>query len=259
MNRLHLSTLLLSLLMGCGLPDELAHTTSTLSQSPVQVAGGYSGVCVRRSCQHQFSDIDIVVDNLAYEKAVVVHLRKPSGDWVDVPAQYVRTLKDGRELWHARDQNDGVVTCLPDVAFAVRSTVGGRTFWDNNHGVDYHLLGCGKMLTDAFPIQLNYSPWKSPTGTSGVGSLWVKNLAYEKAVSAVYSADGWASTKSVAATFSEPANLNGIETWSFQFPDDAWAAGAIEFAVAYDAHLGTGWGPFWDVTNGANYQTSLSP
>lgn len=258
------TTLLLTccvVIAGCGTSssltteDEVKGEGSELTQRPVAVAGGRAEVCASRVCQHQVNTFEVVVANLAYQKSVTVHLRRPDGSWVDAAASYVRTLADGRELWSATDRNPALTMCPTDIRFAAKYVVNGVEYWDNNNGQDYHLNGCGVMLTDAFPVKVEYQPWHVSYGAGGVGVILVKNLAYTKKVNAVYTTNHWGTSQVASATHSEGPNANGTERWTYQFPDAAWAAGPIEYAVSYDVAGKT----FWDVSNGGNYSIATTP
>lgn len=77
------------------------------------------------------------------------------------------------------------------------------------------------------------------------GSIWVKNLASEKKVTAVYTIDGWVTVKTAPATFSLRENANGFEHWHYTFPQEDARAPRIEFAVAYEV--------LWQTTRDNNY------
>jgi hypothetical protein len=74
----------------------------------------------------------LAVEDLGYEKEVAIHL----SDGREYPARYLEPLCCHYELWECAipiDQRD------LNLQFALRYTVNGRTYWDNNHGWDYAL------------------------------------------------------------------------------------------------------------------------
>jgi hypothetical protein len=72
----------------------------------------------------------IAVENLDFQKEVMVHL----ADGREYPARYVEPLGCHYEVWECAiplKQRD------PNFKFAVRYSVSGQTYWDNNDGQDY--------------------------------------------------------------------------------------------------------------------------
>jgi hypothetical protein len=99
-------------------------------------------------------------------------------------------------------------------------------------------------------VQLAYA--KIQTNCNGsvcyrvTGGIEVKNLAYEKQVSVVYTT-GNGQWNEVAATYAASID-NGFETWNFS--QDAVAGATFEFTIKYVFNGQT----YWDNNNGINYK-----
>jgi hypothetical protein len=141
--------------------------------------------------------------------------------------------------------------------FAIEYTADGVTYWDNNGGpgIDYVLandiggsvplfFGLPAILDQ--PVQLSYADWDADYDHLR-GQIILDSLAYEKDVALVYSTDGWATVREVAATFSRMTYEN-LEYWRFSVPisdhgDD------LRFAIRYTA----GGETHWDNNLGRDY------
>ncbi|AUX29808.1 MULTISPECIES: hypothetical protein [Sorangium] len=91
----------------------------------------------------------ILVDNIAYEKQVLIHYRDATGEWRDAPARY-----DSAPPWGSPERwvFSGILypADYPEPArFAVRYLVAGREYWDNNGRHDYLLDPEGIVFGDA--------------------------------------------------------------------------------------------------------------
>ncbi|NMO15098.1 hypothetical protein HPC49_16340 [Pyxidicoccus fallax] len=99
-------------------------------------------------------------------------------------------------------------------------------------------------------VRLAYAKLQKTCGTTAcnrlVGVVEVKNLAYEKQVTLVYTADGvqWNET---AASYTAPAS-NGYERWTFT--QDVPAGAEARFALRYITAGQTS----WDNNGGADYR-----
>jgi hypothetical protein len=74
----------------------------------------------------------LAVGDVGFEKEVVIHL----ADGREYPAHYMEPLSGRYELWECVLPLGGRELNLK---FAIRYTVNGQTYWDNNHGWDYVL------------------------------------------------------------------------------------------------------------------------
>ncbi|WP_437612311.1 hypothetical protein WMF20_08645 [Sorangium sp. So ce834] len=91
----------------------------------------------------------ILVDNIAYEKHVLLHYRDAAGEWRDAPARY-----DSAPPWGSPERwvFSGILypADYPEPArFAVRYIAAGREYWDNNGQHDYLLDPEGIVFGDA--------------------------------------------------------------------------------------------------------------
>jgi len=187
-------------------------------------------------------EFEIVVENLAFEKHVAIHGKRPVGStFIDEQAIFQKQLADGRELWK-------LVTGDELVDFVVRYDVRGTTFWDNNGGADY----IQPQVFDEFDALLGRVP-NVVLATSGFSDAThvrilsaVKNLAFAKQVGIVYTTDGWA-TASVANGAFDHMLKSGNEVWvTSAF---VGAAKRVEFAVFYRVQGQE----FWDNNFWANF------
>jgi len=195
----------------------------------------------------------IEVDNLAFQKVVAVHYQSQSGAWVDAPASFVSVTGNNHEVWSFQTQPKTFQDRLgTDFAFAIRYTVAGRTFWDNNSGRDYR-VGAGprpasfapSVLLEVSNVTLLDAAWQAPTNRAS-GVIALKNLAFQKDVKIVYSTDAWTTVKSASASFL--FSSTGYENWSFDIPLAA-ADRRIDFAISYTV----GGQTYWDNNFGRNY------
>lgn len=212
------------------------------------------------------------VANLAYAKQVAVHVKKTDGTWYDYPMSFGYSSGNNREVWTApfSVSYDGTNT-LPDtgpvIEFALKYTVNGVTYWDNNNGANYKVTrGAGTYLAPGVNVAIgNYSP--SVTVSYGesfwYGNITVRNIAPTKVVKVVYTTDNWATTKTVNATYTAGTwgygysytpqpNVMGFEEWDFRIPD-VGPGSTIKYAIAYTVNGVT----YWDNNNGINYTTTF--
>ncbi|MBW7884497.1 MAG: endonuclease, partial [Caldilineaceae bacterium] len=93
----------------------------------------------RHRTPHQILTFAALVENRAYEKHVEVRWRGEEGDWQTLPARYVATVGENREIWQAeaRFKLTEAASLPGNVHFALRCEVGGQEFWANNDGADF--------------------------------------------------------------------------------------------------------------------------
>ncbi len=112
----------------------------------------------------------------------------------------------------------------------------------------------GTARADDPNVRLTYAKLQKTCGTTAcnrlVGVVEVKNLAYEKQVTLVYTTDGvqWSET---AAGYSAPA-ANGYESWTFT--QDVPTGAEARFALRYTAAGQTS----WDNNGGGDYRVGGS-
>ncbi|MCE9671947.1 CBM21 domain-containing protein [Myxococcus stipitatus] len=206
----------------------------------------------------------VVVKNLAYDKQVAIHHKQPDGTWADLALGYFGPAGDGAELWKATRQYQSWGTDpqpTRDLEFVAKYTVNGQTYWDNNGGANYTLGRFDGPLLTRENVLVAGSYWQA-SGDVDI-NIDVRNLAYAKSVTVVYSTDGWATTNQVAASFvpgytvgyayvSSP-NVQGVERWFARIP--AVTSGALRYYVRYEVNGQT----YWDSNFGYNYPPIYPP
>ena len=201
----------------------------------------------------------IELQNAAYDKQVIVRYQGDQG-WADAAASYAGPAAGDHELWRF---TTGAVTYLPyfgsgELPFAISYTVHGVTVWDNDAGRNYAVWGQGGDGEVVSSVALGQDALKladaSLTAASDgsiafAGHVILKNLAYAKDVSIVYTTDGWKTVLTVPAGYD--ASLVGsdaLERWSFSQTLPAGVSEA-QLAVSYAVNGTT----YWDSDLGANY------
>lgn len=196
---------------------------------------------------------EAVVANLGYQKQVAIHIKQKDGTWTDFPLSYNRPAGAGKEVWAATYY--GLPTTATALDFAVKYQVNGKTYWDNNNNVNYHLESMGGTLLKDVNVYAGEDRHNfADTWVYGVVSL--KNLGFAKQVKVVYSTNNWATTKTATATFNSNfwyglpttnPNALGVEEWNFAL--DVGTATQVKYAISYTVNGQT----YWDNNFGANY------
>ncbi|KAK2142808.1 hypothetical protein LSH36_912g01030 [Paralvinella palmiformis] len=133
-------------------------------------------------------------------------------------------------------------------------------------------------LTDLLPLKLNFSQPASDYVTfrnklessnvalenvilkdyTLVGTIKVKNIAFEKKVAIRYTTNGWKSFRDVNATYVPTSNKGSLpyDTFSFELEVSPKqdTASKLEFAVLYSVHDNE----YWDNNSGQNYEVLSS-
>lgn len=212
------------------------------------------------------------VANLGYAKQVTAYVKRTSGAWVDYPLSYLHSSGGNKEVWAAEFHNESWVTGRKDltdtgdiIEFAIKYTVNGQTYWDNNGTANYKLphgagtlLGAGKNVSVyEFAPTLNVGQ-----GTAAYGHVTVRNLSPTKTVNIIYTTNNWATTKTATATYSPywyqgysstpNPNTLGFEEWAFTL--DVSTGTQLQYAVSYTVNGQT----YWDNNGGANYVSTIS-
>ena len=203
----------------------------------------------------------IEVSNSGYHKEVLVHF-SADGGWDSVAAEYYGPAEGNNELWSFSFTSG---TYLPYWAssqsqFAISYTVNGVTVWDNNGGNDYVVGHQGRGMPvcrtalgkDAVKlVSGNLSPFVENGERRFWGNIDLKNLAFNKQVSVVYTTDNWQTVGEADANFFFLYNT-GMESWriDFRLPESVTA---IEYVIRYTA----GGVEYWDNNLGQNYSIEL--
>lgn len=211
---------------------------------------------------------ETIVTNLAYAKQVHIHYKKTDGTWGDYALTYNRPASAGKEVWSANFTNTSGGIDLPGVTepieFAVKYTVNGTTYWDNNNGANYRIKqDGGTILVGSNVYNAIYNPTVTNTNTV-YGYATVKNIALAKSVEIIYSLDNWATTQKVPATFSSSfwsggyssapnPNGYGFEEWNYAIPVGNTAT-RLQYAIKYTVNGIS----YWDNNFGRNYSTTIA-
>ncbi|GMQ58473.1 carbohydrate-binding protein [Vallitalea sediminicola] len=201
----------------------------------------------------------INVKNLSADKNITVHYTYDGSNWLDQSASYLKTLEDGSEVWTFKTPEQTYPT-YPinhqveyNCKFAVKYEVDGNTYWDNNNG-DNYLLQHTTMIYNApctlskSAVMLNDSRYND-YNKSIIGSIYVKNLAYDKNVKVRYTLDNWQTYNEVDANYTRTYD-NNTELWSFDiYGLDDYQWNNYHFAISYTVNGVT----YWDNNFGDNY------
>lgn len=199
--------------------------------------------------------------SLGKRKAVFIHHSTgPKLAWVDYPGELIRS-KGSVDYWLVRVPADVASGLAGATDFVVKYVADERVWWDNNGRTNYSLGSSdGPFLASDVQVLLDTAAvTMSDKAYSIELTIDVRNLSYHKAVSVLYSTDGWASAKVAAATFGGgyrgatgaivPApNRFGVEPWSVTITEQGEPR-TVEFAVKFATERES----VWDNNDGLNY------
>ncbi len=202
--------------------------------------------------------------NLAFDKKVFISHEMIDGSWKDFPMTYVSSTPDNSEIWaadlSATNFGENPSMYFGD-EFVARYEVQGNKYWDNNNNQNYKMdVLEGTYLRSDVNVAVDryYSSLYSYSNYFSIHAD-VRNIAYSKQVSVIYSTDGWASNHTVALNFApyltvgamqtlNSPNKHGIERWIANLTADSTVK-KVEFAVSYKVNGAT----YWDNNFGKNY------
>jgi hypothetical protein len=242
------------LALGCGEAVEsasagpqVAQQTSALTTHQVQLlrARDLAGFGPGEGITSQNLVFDIAVENLAFAKQVIVHMKDPCGgsNWVDVPGSFVEMGKNNFEIWRAGTTVLSFGGRGP-FTFAIKYVVNGNTFWDNNNGANYTLPNSttgnpqgvfGVVLANDTNVLLANA---TASGTFS-GDIDLLHLgSSQKTVIVRYTTDNWAHQTDLPASYVAGPNANGVESWHFSTNANS---SSVEFAISYTTLGVTRW------------------
>lgn len=199
----------------------------------------------------------VKVKNLGFSKTVSVHHKMADGSWKDYAGFFKSSIDDQTELWEVVI-NTSNVSSMAD-QFAIKYEVNGQIYWDNNNNNNYYLAADdGVMLAGDINILQYYASaythYSDQTKGSFYGSVYLKNLAFNKTVTVIYTTDNWATIQTKTLTYQSGPNKNNIEQWGFsiELALDANVT-EIEYAYSYEVNGVT----YWDNNFGANYKIEI--
>ncbi|SMF80027.1 hypothetical protein [Pseudobacteriovorax antillogorgiicola] len=212
-------------------------TSVSFGANEVRLLKAFSSVGAKYGVAWQNAYLEILVKDIAYDKAVGVRLKDCEGQWRDVPAAYDRSVGNQMEIWRI----NGLTADFPideqaandhqkqicDLEFALYYRVNELAFWDNNRGQNYTLFKSEGMMMGPDLLSDGAQLYASLHGDSAFfsGRIHLRNLAPHKSVKVIYSRDGWQSQDEVKATYQyqqhygysnvPSPNVYGVEFWSF--------------------------------------------
>ncbi len=210
----------------------------------------------------------IRVDNLSYQKNVTVHWSGESGKWHEDKAEYHCTLPDGSEYWlaHVRWPLTDEQPLPGNINFSVCYECAGRTFWDNNHGLNYKVdADSGVIVYRDVPVQhLFHDPVLQGGKVSLKIDSAIKSSLNARSVRIHWSTDNWKTSQvrncvkrpnhwyKVHSSVARNPNRYGWEIWTRRLP--------IQHAhrVDYSIECETDQGIVWDNFHGENYKSRRS-
>jgi hypothetical protein len=189
----------------------------------------------------------IEIENAAYVKNVqvfyTVEYNDESSDWEVIDAVYDQDMGYNKEMWYFETEKYyHEPGDFLNFKMAVRYEVNGEVFWDNNEEENYILGHYENVVFGRSLVMLRYVNAERKPGTAPqlVGMVTVKNVAFEKVITIVYTTDGWATADTYDIEFSGLHSDDETESWKFRFdlPEDSET---VEFAISYTVDGFTTW------------------
>jgi len=193
----------------------------------------------------------VEVENLAYNKEItILYYVRQTGEWHETKASYVCPTWGGKEAWYFETPEYSFSARLSlEFQFAVKYTVNGKEYWDNNDKNDYKVsVGARPIYSDfamgsakVFLFNAQSYRWHKDGNeiVSLMGKIALEDLGYDKTVKLVYTTDNWTTVNEAAASYAGPA-ASGGEYWNFNIELPA-SVQDIQFAIAYIVGGATYW------------------
>jgi hypothetical protein len=253
------SGVLVALLSGCGNADasvgeeDVTASDSALAAPPITLRYFSSVVMHDYHWDQLNAQVDLRVKDAACAGVAMVHLTEDGASWTDVAATRLGAAGAGYSLYRATVSHPWSGT---ELRFALRCNEGTRAVWNNNGGADFRFAGqTGWVLRSGNVYNSGYTAGIFGAPGTLSGSIALRNLAFAKRVTVVFSTDGWRTVQTSDAKYrtlfytpglSNP-NALGNEAWDFNLP--IGDAARVDYAIAYLVNGQT----FWDNNFGANY------
>lgn len=222
----------------------------------IRLFSASSVVAYSEGLSNQNASVQVLVQNLAYDKQVSIHMRDARwGQWRDISLAYAGPASKDFELWTGTLIHE-VGMPLDPVELAAKVTMGGHTYWDNYGGANYRLRATqGTRLFGTHVL-------KSSGGLRSDGSFYVNidvlATGEGRRVQVVYSADDWATPRTAEAKAQSSYAAGGgggvpspnsydVERWLVEVTGTA--ASRITYAIAYSVDGQT----YWDNNFSRNY------
>ena len=228
----------------------------------IDVAAG-TGLGCYGLCGHL--DIDVEVQNLAFNKEVGIIYTDDGDSWSTLPLVYLETLPNGNERWgyHNNFAQSGF-----GIQFAVYYTVNGETYWDNNNGQDYTvggpLIPNVDQFGDSYTLHI--------VGSGGSCGFAEAHISVEatvpdkgplaQTVGLVYTTDNWV-TSEVAIGTADSILPNGALVYVIDIVPDAIVSecpmSSSGFDFTYAVYHTVSGSTYWDNNAGADYTINVMP
>jgi hypothetical protein len=268
---------------------KLSHTLIALSMTgvaftanadPVELNKVDNRISSKYGYSWQTIEVEAIVENLSYDKDVVLHYQENDNTWTDLTLTYRGIANPGKEIWAttiSRTLNGPYTQGEPlDLEFVLKMQANGETYWDNNSSQNYSVpAGSGEFTPKAIVVDSSFaqSPYDysyngNTTHVNGYfrAEFIVPNWGYSKNVEVHYSYDNWATSHIGQASFMRDRmegyswvkypNANNMEVWSFysngtEAQDES--ASNIQFAVKYTVNDTV----YWNNNDGFNFNVSI--
>lgn len=208
------------------------------------VVNSYTGVASQRVFQ-------VEVRDLAYHKDVAVLHKMADGSWKFFQLNYKTSLENGTQIWETKLFSNYFNF---GSEFAVRYIVDGVEYWDNNDGSNYAATNNTILKDDVNVSVYRYHQHTQTYPGIYSGTLRVevdlKNLAYHKQVTLLYTKDNWNTVHSAPFQYVS-SGANNIERWKTPTLNVYPPNQNYEFVVVYTVD-GV---EYWDNNFGQNYNT----
>ena len=225
-------------------------------QNPIKLSKAF---CMHMSGKYaggtETRNFEVLVENLAYDKKISVVHKKDDGSWTELPMSYKQSVANNKELWQLHyskstipwDSSPSNIPSLGD-EFAIKYSVNGQDFWDNNNGKNYTITNNdGPFIQEGLDIDVNEA-------NSYFGSydnkirlmLDVRNISSTKDVKVHYSTDDWNSVQVSNAQYQGyittgyscesiyTPNKFGIEVWRFENLITNTQSKTFKYVVSYN-------------------------
>ncbi len=255
-----IATMMVTFFTSCS-KDEVAKNNSQSSETPVaktanRLAYGQQVKLIKVSEEKTLGSFsryfEVEISNLSSNKLVTIYHKMRNNTWQDFGLQFSRYASNGNEIWVGTFQEpfEGYAD-----KFAVKYTVNGITYWDNNGGNNYTFL---QSETPAVLFGNNINVLKTNDveffSIGGASTIFqvkadVRNIAYQKEVKVIYTTDNWATNQTfyLGYNLTPYANTN-FENWT-GFTELSSTVNRVEFAIVYKVN-GV---EYWDNNYGKNY------
>jgi len=274
MKRMSILAVIAAVILSCTSPvdqgtDQLLENTGSrnLSSAVGLVESNTYGRIINLGGISQFKydwEGTIAVQNLAYQKNVVVHYSLNGGTWKDLEASYSDSVGGNQEEWTFSvtlgTAPVGQDIDPLDVEFAIKYTVNGQTYWDNNNGQNYVIsLGAGssphrqydsKEFGKDFPVVLQGTfrdiprTWRTVIAANHIGE--------NATVFVRYSLDYWATYQDLPAIKMYDFTFGSGSFWRTELYVEDPAV--VSFAVGYTVDGQT----YWDNNYGVDHHLLLN-